>query len=85
VFTLKNHLDVAPTRCPKRGDRYAAYAFRGRPVSFGNDELFISPWDYVTRLGEYYEDAVGRGPAIFHGGDPTGVFHTGRWELWETR
>jgi hypothetical protein len=85
VFTLKNHLDVAPTICPKRGDGCAAVAFRGMYVYFGDYACVISPAEFGATLGMNYEDAVRRGPAIFHGDDPTGRFHCGRWELWETR
>jgi hypothetical protein len=84
LFTLKNHAGVGPTKFPKKGSNSRA-ATKGRDHDwcFGNWE---GPYIYVGGnpeggLGGYYEDVVGRGQAIFNGGQD--FFRLARWELWQ--
>jgi hypothetical protein len=85
LFTLKNHAGVGPTKFPKKGcDSRAATKSRGYSWFFGSWE---GPYIYwygnpaVGGLGFHYHDVVGRGQAIFNGGED--FFRLARWELWQ--
>jgi hypothetical protein len=86
IFTLKNHLEVPPTRfAQKRHDRVAHTRRGSYPCfCFGLGEGFaVLRSDYGLLSGESYE-AHGRGAALFCG-DGGVVFRAARWELWELR
>jgi hypothetical protein len=85
LFTLENHLDVAPTKFAQRENEFAAQAVRDKYVCFGGGECVIAPCEYGSNLGVCYRDAVGHGAAILNGDHPAGLFYAARWELWETR
>jgi hypothetical protein len=82
LFTLKKHLAIPPTKFPKNGDKMAAVCDPGY-FRFGwSDGICVKTTGTDTgKLGTRYEDAVGKGEVIFHGGDPRWA----RWELWETK
>jgi hypothetical protein len=84
LFTLKNHLGVAPTKFPKKDrDSWAAYRKRG------NYWHFVWEGPYVWQggnprhdgLGRFCQGVVGQGQAIFNGGQD--FFRLARWELWQ--
>jgi hypothetical protein len=82
IFTLKNHLEVPPTRFEQKRDGYAAFMERSNTVYFGSCEGFmVAPYALSLGSGETYE-APGQGIALFHG-DGSGRFSAARWELWE--
>jgi hypothetical protein len=68
LFTLENHLGVAPTKFPKCKDGgLAASVVRHGAVVFGCHGCMIAPTDIPERvpLGERYQDLIGGGSAIF--------------------
>jgi hypothetical protein len=82
IFTLRNHLEVPPTRFEQKQDEYAAFMAQRHSVYFGFGEgSRVSPDAQSVRSGETYE-APDQGVALFHG-DDSGVFRAARWELWE--
>jgi hypothetical protein len=82
IFTLRNHLEVPPTRFEQKRDDYAAFMARRRGFYFGFGEGFrVSPYAESLQSGETYE-APDQGVTLFHG-DDSGTFRAARWELWE--
>jgi hypothetical protein len=82
IFTLRNHLEVPPTRFEQKRDEHAAFMAEWHAFYFGFGEGFrVAPYADSLQSGETYE-APGQGVALFHG-DESGRFRAARWELWE--
>jgi hypothetical protein len=82
IFTLRNHLEVPPTRFEQKRDEYAAFMERWHAFCFGFDEGFrVSP-DARRLQSDGTYGAPDQGVALFNG-DDSGRFRAARWELWE--
>jgi hypothetical protein len=82
IFTLRNHLEVPPTRFGQKQGEDAAFMARCHAFYFGFCEGFrVSPYAESLRSDETY-DAPDQGAALFNG-DDGGRFRAARWELWE--
>jgi hypothetical protein len=86
IFTLKNHLGLAPTKFAQRRGTNSEYAtcldgsggfFFGSP----GEGVWVGAGDHYLSSGPTYEAPDG-GVALFQG-DDGGVFRAARWELWE--
>jgi hypothetical protein len=83
LFTLKNHLGVAPTKFPCKSPECTVFLRRDRVVIFTSNNwgMHITPETngYMSVTG--YKDTAGKGGEVFCG-DGSG-FRAARWELWE--
>jgi hypothetical protein len=83
MFTLKNHLGVAPTKFPKKWGGAAAGLYKTHFFFGGNDGIKVKGNTTSTgTLGLSYQDTVGQGAAVVYGDDIG--FRAARWELWQT-